>query len=118
MSALLELDGLSKRFGGLVAVDDCSFSVSSGTITGLIGPNGSGKTTLFNLITGYVPADRGRLHFAGRLWRRPNPGALYRAGLARTFQQARVFPQLTLIENLAAAVRRSAARLRPRAGSR
>ena len=103
MSALLELDGLSKRFGGLVAVDDCSFSVSAGTITGLIGPNGSGKTTLFNLITGYVRADKGTLHFAGRLRKRPNPGALYRAGLARTFQQARVFPQLTLVENLAAA---------------
>ena len=103
MSALLELDGLSKHFGGVVAVDECSFTVSAGTISGLIGPNGSGKTTLFNLITGYLPADSGQLHFAGRLRRRPNPGALYRAGLARTFQQARVFPQLTLVENLAAA---------------
>ncbi len=103
MSALLELDGLSKHFGGVVAVDGCSFSVAAGTITGLIGPNGSGKTTLFNLITGYLPADEGHLHFAGSLRRRPNPGALYRAGLARTFQQARVFPQLTLVENLAAA---------------
>ncbi|MGZ4381341.1 MAG: ABC transporter ATP-binding protein [Gaiellaceae bacterium] len=103
MSALLELDGMSKHFGGLVAVDDCSFAVSAGTITGLIGPNGSGKTTLFNLITGYLKADAGHLHFAGRLRRRPSPGSLYRAGLARTFQQARVFPQLTLVENLAAA---------------
>jgi neutral amino acid transport system ATP-binding protein len=103
VSALLELDGLSKHFGGVVAVDGCSFSVTAGTITGLIGPNGSGKTTLFNLITGYLPADEGHLRFAGRLRRRPNPGALYRAGLARTFQQARVFPQLTLVENLAAA---------------
>jgi neutral amino acid transport system ATP-binding protein len=103
VSALLELDGLSKHFGGVRAVDGCSFTVAAGTITGLIGPNGSGKTTLFNLITGYLPADEGHLRFAGRLRRRPNPGALYRAGLARTFQQARVFPQLTLIENLAAA---------------
>ncbi len=103
MSALLELDGMAKHFGGLVAVDDCSFAVSAGTITGLIGPNGSGKTTLFNLITGYLKADVGHLHFAGRLRRRPSPGSLYRAGLARTFQQARVFPQLTLVENLAAA---------------
>jgi ABC-type branched-subunit amino acid transport system ATPase component len=103
VSALLEVDGLSKHFGGVIAVDKCSFTVQAGTITGLIGPNGSGKTTLFNLITGYLPADEGHLHFAGHLRRRPNPGALYRAGLARTFQQARVFPQLTLVENLAAA---------------
>ena len=103
MSALLEVNGLRKRFGGVQAVDDCSFAVERGTVTGLIGPNGSGKTTLFNLITGYLKADAGRLHFAGQLRRKPSPGALYRAGLARTFQQARVFPQLTLVENLAAA---------------
>ena len=103
MSALLEVEGMSKHFGGLVAVDGCSLAVSAGTVTGLIGPNGSGKTTLFNLITGYLKADAGHLHFAGQLRRRPSPGSLYRAGLARTFQQARVFPQLTLVENLAAA---------------
>jgi ABC-type branched-subunit amino acid transport system ATPase component len=102
--ALLECDALEKRFGGVTAVAGCSFSVPEGTITALIGPNGSGKTTLFNLLTGYATADGGAVHFDGRQVRRPNPIALYRAGLTRTFQQARVFPQLTLIENMTVAV--------------
>jgi ABC-type branched-subunit amino acid transport system ATPase component len=104
MSALLEVERLSKRFGGVVAVDDCSFSVSPGTITGLIGPNGSGKTTVFNLVTGYLPADRGVVRFDGRAVRRPNPTRLARRGLIRTFQQARIFGNLTVVENLALAV--------------
>ena len=101
---LLDVQGLSKRFGGVAAVDKCSFSVRRGTITGLIGPNGSGKTTAFNLITGYLPADEGTVRYEGRLIRRPDPIRLYRRGLSRTFQQSRVFPQLTLIENLVVAV--------------
>ena len=104
MSALLELRGARKRFGGVVAVDDCSFSVEEGTITGLIGPNGSGKTTVFNLITGYLPADGGVLTFEGRTVRRPDPTRLARRGLIRTFQRARVFPNLTVTENLVLAV--------------
>ena len=104
MSALLEVAGLEKRFGGVVAVDKCSFSVARGTISGLIGPNGSGKTTVFNLVTGYLKADAGTIAFGGRMVRRPTPGALARRGLIRTFQQARIFPQLTLVENLALAV--------------
>ncbi|MGZ4382273.1 MAG: ABC transporter ATP-binding protein [Gaiellaceae bacterium] len=103
MSALLELEGLQKRFGGIVAVDDCSFSVAPGTITGLIGPNGSGKTTVFNLVTGYVSADAGRIVFGGLPVRRPTPDSLARHGLVRTFQQARIFPRLTLVDNLALA---------------
>jgi ABC-type branched-subunit amino acid transport system ATPase component len=95
---------MSKRFGGVVAVDECSFSVSPGTITGLIGPNGSGKTTVFNLVTGYLPADRGIVRFDGQPVRRPSPTRLARHGLIRTFQQARVFPNLTVVENLALAV--------------
>ena len=71
MTALLEVEGLRKRFGGVVAVDDCSFGVEPGTITGLIGPNGSGKTTVFNLATGYQPADRGVVRFDGRAVSRP-----------------------------------------------
>ena len=63
MTALLEVDRLSKRFGGVRAVDDCTFSVEEGTITGLIGPNGSGKTTAFNIITGYLKADSGAIRF-------------------------------------------------------
>jgi neutral amino acid transport system ATP-binding protein len=104
VSALLQVAAAYKRFGGVVAVDDCSFDVEEGTITGLIGPNGSGKTTVFNLVTGYLPADRGEIRFAGELVRRPDPTRLARRGLIRTFQQARVFPNLTALENLALAV--------------
>jgi branched-chain amino acid transport system ATP-binding protein len=104
VSALLEVDGLTKRFGGVAAVDGCSLAVSEGTVTALIGPNGSGKTTLFNLITGYMRPDSGTVTFDGRRMRRPDPTALCRRGLARTFQQARVFGSLTLVENLVAAI--------------
>ncbi len=103
MSALLEVELLHKRFGGVVAVDDCSFAVAQGTLTGLIGPNGSGKTTVFNLVTGYLPADRGTIRFDGRPVRRPEPTRLARRGLLRTLQQARVFPYLTALENLVVA---------------
>jgi ABC-type branched-subunit amino acid transport system ATPase component len=104
VSAVLEVEGLTKRFGGVAAVDGCSLAVSEGTVTALIGPNGSGKTTLFNLITGYMKADAGSVVFAGRRVRRPDPTALCRRGLTRTFQQARVFGSLTLVENLVAAI--------------
>ena len=104
MSTLLEVEGLEKRFGGVAAVNACSFSVAQGTITGLIGPNGSGKTTVFNLVTGYLKTDRGLIAFDGQHVRRPAPASLARRGLIRTFQQARIFPQLTLVENLALAV--------------
>jgi neutral amino acid transport system ATP-binding protein len=104
VTALLAADGLAKRFGGIAAVDGCSFSVPEGTITALVGPNGSGKTTVFNLLTGYLRADAGSVSFAGRAFRRPDPVRLARAGLTRTFQQARVFPELTLVENLVVAI--------------
>jgi ABC-type branched-subunit amino acid transport system ATPase component len=107
MTSILEVDGLKKRFGGVSAVDGCSFSVAEGSITALIGPNGSGKTTVFNLITGYLPADAGRIEFDGRRVARPDPTALYRRGLTRTFQQPRVFRELTLVQNLSVAGRRS-----------
>jgi branched-chain amino acid transport system ATP-binding protein len=107
MSALLEVEGVAKRFGGVAAVDRCSLQVPEGTITALIGPNGSGKTTLFNIVTGYLPADAGAIRFAGRRVDRPDPARLYRSGLTRTFQQARVFPSLTLVENLVAAIHQS-----------
>jgi ABC-type branched-subunit amino acid transport system ATPase component len=100
MSSLLRIEGLCRTFGGVRAVDDCSFTVEEGTVTGLIGPNGSGKTTIFNIITGYLTADAGRVHFAGDEVTGHHTGRLYRAGLSRTFQQARVFPQLTVLENL------------------
>jgi branched-chain amino acid transport system ATP-binding protein len=103
MTALLTVTGATKVFGGVRAVDGASLSVEEGTVTALIGPNGSGKTTLFNLVTGYLAADSGRVEFAGRDVTGWGPGRLYRAGLSRTFQQARVFPQLTVEENLVVA---------------
>jgi branched-chain amino acid transport system ATP-binding protein len=104
VSALLEIEGLTKRFGGITAVDGCSFAVPEGSVTALVGPNGSGKTTAFNLITGYARPDAGSVRFDGAFVRRPDPTRLARRGLTRTFQQARVFPDLTLVENMVAAV--------------
>jgi ABC-type branched-subunit amino acid transport system ATPase component len=101
--ALLEVDGLCKRFGGVKAVDHCSFAVEEGSVTALIGPNGSGKTTVFNLVTGYLPADGGTVAFAGSPVTGMDAGRLYRRGLSRTFQQARVFLELTVRENLVVA---------------
>jgi branched-chain amino acid transport system ATP-binding protein len=116
--SLLEARGLTKRFGGVAAVSDCSFAVPAGTITALVGPNGSGKTTVFNLLTGYLRADSGAVTFGGRTLRRPEPTRLARAGLTRTFQQARVFPQLTLVENLVVAIQQPWHALARRAISR
>jgi ABC-type branched-subunit amino acid transport system ATPase component len=104
VTPILSVELLTKRFGGVAAVDGCTFSVEEGSVTALIGPNGSGKTTAFNLITGYLPADQGSVSFDGRTIRRPDPTRLARAGLARTFQRARVFPELTVLENLAVAL--------------
>ena len=80
MSALLAVQGLTKSFGGVRALDGCSFEVAEGSVTALIGPNGSGKTTAFNVITGYQPADAGSLAFRGRAVRRPDPCRLQRLG--------------------------------------
>ena len=103
MSALLEIDGVSRSFGAVQAVHDASFSVAPNSITALIGPNGSGKTTLFNVITGYLKADRGIIRFNDQNVTGASPATLYRRGLSRTFQQARVFSQLTVQENLVVA---------------
>lgn len=100
MRALLTVEGLTKSFGGVRALDDCSFEIAEGSVSALIGPNGSGKTTAFNVITGYQPADSGGLAFRERAVRRPDPCRLQRAGLARTFQQARVFAGLSVLENV------------------
>jgi len=104
MRPLLDVEKLAKSFGSVRAADSASLSVEPNTVTALIGPNGSGKTTLFNLITGYQHPDGGRVTFRGRNITGSNPGALYRQGLTRTFQQARIFPQLTVEENLTVAV--------------
>ena len=103
MTALLEVTSAQKVFGGVRAVDDCSLTVEEGSITALIGPNGSGKTTLFNLITGYLKADGGQFRFRGQDVTGSDPGHLYRRGLTRTFQQARVFPHMSVTENLVVA---------------
>jgi ABC-type branched-subunit amino acid transport system ATPase component len=103
MSALLEVTGITKVFGGVRAVDGASLSVEEGSVTALIGPNGSGKTTLFNIVTGYLKGDAGNVTFAGKDVTGANAGTLYRQGLSRTFQQARVFPQLSVQENLVVA---------------
>jgi ABC-type branched-subunit amino acid transport system ATPase component len=103
MSVVLLAEGITKVFGGVKALDRCTLAVSEGTITALIGPNGSGKTTLFNVITGYLKTDAGTVTFAGHDVTGRDPGWLYRQGLSRTFQQARVFPQLSVQENLVVA---------------
>jgi neutral amino acid transport system ATP-binding protein len=100
LSALLAAEGLTKSFGGIRALDECSFKIAEGSVSALIGPNGSGKTTAFNMITGYQPADAGRLTFRGRAVRHPDPCRLQRLGLARTFRQARIFPGLSVLENV------------------
>jgi ABC-type branched-subunit amino acid transport system ATPase component len=112
---LLEVRGLARRFGGVAALDDCSLTVRRSTVTGLIGPNGSGKTTLFNVVTGYLRADAGQILLEGRRVARPDPARLYRRGLCRTFQQPRVFADLSVLENLLiASGRRRAALAGPR----
>ena len=126
MTALLEVEKLSKHFGGVRAVDGCTFSVEEGTITGLIGPNGSGKTTVFNIVTGYLQSDSGVIRFGGDEVKKPGPARLYRQGLSRTFQQARIFPELSVEENLVVAAGCTLARPlrcpthgdRPEAGAR
>jgi ABC-type branched-subunit amino acid transport system ATPase component/ABC-type branched-subunit amino acid transport system permease subunit len=103
--AILELDGLTKRFGGMTAVDGCSFSVREGTMTALIGPNGSGKTTVFNLVTGMMRCDGGTIRLDGAPVERATPWDRAYLGLGRTFQITRLFPELTVLENVVAPLR-------------
>jgi len=99
---LLEVRGVSKRFGGLVAVDNANLTVRKGSITALIGPNGSGKTTLFNLITGGMTADSGEIYFDGQRIDRMKPWERGHLGLGRTFQVTRLFKDMTVQENVVA----------------
>ncbi len=97
---LLQVEGLTKSFGGLVAVDDLSFTVTDGEILGLLGPNGSGKTTAFNLIAGALRADGGRVYLSGRdITRLPAHGRS-QLGIARTFQLIRPLPHLSALDNV------------------
>ena len=98
MSDLLNLSGVTKTFGGLVAVNDVSFSVEQGSVMGIIGPNGAGKTTVFNLITGNYTPDRGEILFRGQSLVGRKPHCIVDMGIARTFQSIRLFPSLPVLE--------------------
>jgi len=100
MSALLEVRGVSKRFGGLVAVSDVSFDLAEGEIVGLIGPNGAGKTTLFNVVNGVYKADQGSITFAGKDITRSSPDQIVHFGLARTHQIVKPLNDLTVLDNV------------------
>ena len=99
-SSALELRGVTRAFGGHRAVDDVSFRVEPGTITGLIGPNGAGKTTVFNLIAGALRPSAGRIALGGRRLDGRPPHLVLRAGVARTFQIPRPFAAMTVLENV------------------
>ena len=98
--ALLSLEHVARRFGGVVAVDDVSLGVESGQIAGLIGPNGAGKTTLFNLITRLYRPDSGEIAFDGKSLLGTPPHRIVRRGIARTFQNVELFPTMTVLENV------------------
>ncbi len=103
MPELLRLDAVSRHFGGLQAVQDVSLGIDGGAVLGLIGPNGAGKTTLVNVITGVHRASAGRVLFEGRDITRYRPHQMARIGLARTFQIVQPFPELSALDNIAAA---------------
>ena len=112
MTSLLDVKGVSKAFGGLQALNDCSLNVEKGSITGLIGPNGSGKTTLFNVITGYEKPDSGSVTFEGTEITRAKPSRVFALGVGRTFQITRIFARITVLENMLVATQRDEGWLR------
>lgn len=97
---MLRAEGLTKRFGGLVAVNDVSFAVASGRVVSIVGPNGAGKTTVFNLITGLLAPDRGEVWFDGARITGWPPHRLAASGIGRTFQNIRLFRHLNALENV------------------
>ena len=107
-TAILELKGLTKRFGGLAAVNDVSFKVREGGISGLIGPNGAGKTTIFNLITGVYKVTEGQILFQGQPIQDQEPYKIACAGVTRTFQNIRLFKDLSVFDNVFTACHLSA----------
>jgi branched-chain amino acid transport system ATP-binding protein len=98
--ALLEIRDVTRRFGGIVAIDDVSLDVEAGQIVGLIGPNGAGKTTLFNVITRLYKPDSGTVRFAGKSLLRTPPHRVVRRGIARTFQNVELFRSMTVLDNV------------------
>ncbi len=100
MSAIIDVKGVTKTFGGVMANTDVTLQVEQGGITGLIGPNGSGKTTLFNSIVGYHPIDSGSIHFEGQEISKLPVQTIARLGLLRTFQQTRIYGAMNCVENM------------------
>lgn len=98
--ALLKIEGIHKRFGGLHALNDVGLTINRGEIYGLIGPNGAGKTTLFNVLTGLYQPDEGKFTFNGQDLFRQKPHVVVKAGIARTFQNIRLFGEMTALENV------------------
>ena len=112
MSAMLEVRGIARAFGGVKALNGVDLTVERGSITGLIGPNGSGKTTLFNVITGYVTPDSGTVSFEGVDITRSKPNQVFALGIGRTFQLTRIFGRLSVLENMLVATQRKESWLR------
>jgi branched-chain amino acid transport system ATP-binding protein len=102
----LEVRGISKSFGGIQAVDEVTFTLAPNEILGLIGPNGAGKTTVFDLVSGFLDIDEGSVHLGGVDVTKLSPDRRARLGLGRSFQDARIFPSLTVAENLAVSLER------------
>ena len=102
---MLDVNSVSKVFGGITAVDNCSLGVERGLVTGLIGPNGSGKTTLFNMITGFYPPDSGSISFCNQPIHKLIPSQICHRGIGRTFQITRLFWKMTVLENMVVPVR-------------
>jgi branched-chain amino acid transport system ATP-binding protein len=99
-SIILEIDGVNKRFGGLQALSGVNLKITKGQIYGLIGPNGAGKTTFFNVITGLYQPDSGSFQLAGKVYSPSAPHEVAKAGIARTFQNIRLFGEMTALENV------------------
>lgn len=104
MSALLQFDSVSRHFGGLVAVNECTFTVGPGELVGLVGPNGAGKSTLFNLASGYLPPSSGEVTVGRATTTSTDASELARWGMSRTFQTPVFFPELSSMDNILVAV--------------
>ena len=104
MEHIIKINGLTKSFGGIVAVEDLTFNIKKGEIMGIIGPNGAGKTTVFNLITGVYKPTRGTIQFNGQNITGLAPDQIVRKGIARTFQNIRLFRNLTALDNVVTAL--------------
>ncbi len=115
MTALLRTDEVRKQYGGVRALDACTVEIEQGTVAGLIGPNGSGKTTLFNVITGYAKADAGQVYLGDQRITNAYPAKVFGLGIGRTFQLTRIFPSLTVMENMLVASKHAGAAGRKRA---